>query len=271
MLKSLIDSGFDIYIFTVIITPFFYHALIKLGLMLSRKSREAMLILYFSIVAFLNALFIMLRAIFLVQSVDRVPIITRSLVWFITVLGVWIGLGFSFENDKNRGVLSEIKQRMKEDKAFFFSIIILIVLLLVANIYARTNRMVIDIVYSMVCCLVLPMSLVFTVYSYLFIPGKNRSIKRLNKYIKSLSNYENVEGRYSFLKYKIIKMEDEEIQVEVYENYGGEIELKYKYGDVFGAKIEKFCSEDRDLIIQYFDAILEERKKALAKFHESTI
>lgn len=207
------------------------------------------------------------------ESEDIEYVIARMIVWMLTVVGTWFGIGFGCEGRIDKAVKKvekEIKKKQepfkKEEKTckyYWVWACAFMVDLLIAFVQVRDNARDIFILKCVYCVILVGMIFAFISvwwHSKKLYPSEKASNKELEKVIAKMAKGNASKSRYRTVTYSLIEENSEKILIVSM----GKI-IWAGHEDEFKDKIFELSCFDYEECKKYLDQVVDERHDLIQK------
>lgn len=259
ILVSLINNGLIIAVSLPIMSKFFGKCAKDINLDLCGAYSAKFVKIYYSLSIVANCiLLLILHDKTLYEGIDNNMILNRVIVWVISVLGTWWGIGYRCEgrvyeelaniiNSKSQGGKNKKQIIIPMGLAFVLNCIVLIIW----QLNSRMASHLFICVYTGIFLVIMGALVSVFRYNKKYFTNKKKSKKKLSRAIRKLNDCSFISARYENVSYILERVEDKNfIQIQGREVTwdGHENEVEKLYGKM--EKIEFSKNEDCEELLE---------------------
>lgn len=223
LISQLLDSGLVIAILLPVLSGLFGKWIKEFDLDVCSIYSENFIKGYYSMAVGVNCIWYlyMLGPDWLFESTDSQIILSRVIIWSLSIFGTWFGIGFhcksrideDLESIHNSKVVIEWKEMIEFRVPFYIAFLVNLFLLAVQASKSLIVLEIFNFCYTIIMCILLGMLLAVIICKKIEIPSKEKSNKRLIKAVGKMVASTRSKGRYRSIKYELEIEEDKKYLV----------------------------------------------------------
>ena len=223
LISQLLDSGLAVALLLPVLSCLFGKWIREFDLDVCSIYSENFIKGYYSMAAGVNCIWYlyMLGQDWLSESPDSQIILSRVIIWSLSILGTWFGIGFhcksrideELEIIHKSKVVIEWKEMIEYRVPFYIAFLVNIFLLAVQASKSLIVLNIFNFCHTVIMCTLLGMLLAVITCRKIEIPSKEESNKRLIKAVGKMVDSTRMEGRYINIKYVLEIEEDKKYLV----------------------------------------------------------